>query len=149
MFRLVYWNYKRNTNTRKGWFIMKNGTIVVLAFVLIAGGLTVSYAKDETSVTVQLTMDDTEKAAQAAGQIVRGITDSIRQAQDDEASEIAAPEAEIVTEQVFYRVRDAACDPDSQIGAYNSFDIAKSVCTEGFCVFDQNDHLICTADSAS
>ncbi len=39
-------------------------------------------------------------------------------------------------------IRKPDYDPTSQIGAYSSFDNAKSMCIQGYCIFDQNGTLI-------
>ena len=123
---------------------MKGIAFVITAFVLAAGGLSVSYSQTGDTTTVSVRMDDPERAAQAAGAIISEIGDTLHTVGESAANESAAhqPAADTPAEPTLYRIRNAACDPASQIGAYYNYEAAKSVCAQGYCVFDQNGTLL-------
>lgn len=55
---------------------------------------------------------------------------------------ITTPTANIPAQKKLYRVRKSWTDASSQIGAYKSLDSAKSICKEGYFVFDESGKVV-------
>lgn len=99
-------------------------------------------------ITVQIELPPPAEVLEAVGDTVQGVSDYLTAQQsqpadaaprqtDVPAAESPAPAAAQPPEQeTLFRIRNAANDPRSQIGAYGSLESAVSVCPPSYCVFD-------------
>lgn len=118
---------------------MKYAAFSLLLFILIAGGLSISYSKEENTTTVQISIDDPARAAKAMGTII----------EKAESPFYVLPETaqaqsfcEGTAETTVYRIRYPDYSSSSQIGAYHCYETAIDQCRPGYCVFDESGRLL-------
>ena len=118
---------------------VKQFLLFVSAFVMISGGLSITTTKEEKSLSVNINLNDPDKATDAAAEIISAVGKGFQELQTEPKSYY---DDEIKSTHTIYRIRNASCDPASQVGAYYDFDIAREQCSQGYCVFDQYGTLI-------
>ena len=123
---------------------MKRLIYALLVLILISGGIQITCQNTEGGKTVRVDLENPEKAVEAA-KLVRDQFEESLQAHTEQTDSAACASAAPV--QSIYRIRNAACDPASQIGAYCDYETAKSLCQTGYCVFDQNGTMLYSAEN--
>ncbi|MBQ8928727.1 MAG: hypothetical protein IJ055_10715 [Oscillospiraceae bacterium] len=122
---------------------MKAFTKFLLLAAVLSGTVSFQSVRSGSTVTLETTVPDPQKVLTTAGDLL-GTADAAFSAAADAIAE--APTAETArTDGTVYRIRNAAGDAASQIGAYSVFETAVSQCPAGYCVFDVQGTLLYTA----
>lgn len=80
----------------------------------------------DAPIEVRISLPPPAEVLEAVGETVQGVSDYLTAEREEHAP----------AQDMLYRIRNAANEPASQIGAYSSLERAVSACPPSYCVFD-------------
>lgn len=124
---------------------MKALPILILAVAVLGGAVTINVRKEDDALIIETRAEHAQEVLDHAGKLISAADEAFCAAANSVSNGSESTTA-ITEKKVFYRIRNAAGDPASQLGAYSDPGTAIRLCPAGYCVFDSDTNLVYIAE---